>query len=445
MLRLVDLTGGAAAAATANPATLAQLVPRATATDVAEVRATVAEVLTAVREEGDAAVLRYAKAFDAFEQAAFEVSPGELRAALDACPRQVRRGLETMRERVRWFAERDRPRDWTDERDGMRAGVRWQPVRRAGVCVPGGVAPLASSAVMGLVPAQVAGVDETVVVTPPGRDGHGAMVNLAAAALCGADRVLRVGGAQAVAALAFGTESVPACDVIVGPGNAYVAEAKAQAAGAGACGIDGVAGTTEVMVLADETADVVHVATALVGQAEHDPRSPAILVTTSTALAEALPHVLEAEVAVTHHRERVATALEEHGALVLVDRLDEALAIVDAWGPEHLEVLSTDARAVAARVRAAGCVFVGPRTPVPVGDYGAGPNHTLPTGGTARFRGGLRPADFMVPVNHLELDDAGLRAMAPVVGAVAPAEDLPAHVRATEARRPSGSAQGAGA
>lgn len=435
MLRLVDLRGRAAARAAASAAALARVLPRATEADVAEVRATVAEVLGAVREEGDAAVLRYAKAFDAFEEAPFEVPREELDAALRACPPDVRRGLEAMRERVRWFAERDLPQDWTDERDGMRAGVRWRPVRRAGVCVPGWLAPLASSAVMGLVPAQVAGVEETVVATPPGRDGRGALVNLAAAALCGATRVLRVGGAQAVAALAFGTETVPPCDVIVGPGNAYVAEAKAQAAAMGACGIDGVAGTTEVMVLADDTADVVHVATALVGQAEHDPRSPAILVTTSAALADALGPVLEREAATTPHSARVTTALADHGALVLVDDLDAALAVVDAWGPEHLEVLTQDARAVAARVRAAGCVFVGPSTPVPVGDYGAGPNHTLPTGGTARFRGGLRPSDFMVPVNHLELDAAGLEGMAPIVGAVAPAEDLPAHVRATEARR----------
>jgi len=409
-------------------------LPRADAAAVAAVRATVAEVLASVRADGDAAVARWTEEFDGFD-GDLVVDPQAARDALDGLDPALRAALDRMVEQVRWFAERSRPADWRERRDGAALGVTHHPLRRVGAYVPGGRAPLVSTVVMTVVPARVAGVDEVVLCTPPGRDGRVHPGILAAAALTGVDRIVRVGGAQAVAAMAYGTDAVPRCDKVVGPGNVFVAEAKQQVAAQGACGIDLPAGVTEVAVVADDTADPRVVAADLVGQAEHDPLVTALLITPSPELADAVRAVLPEEVAAARHADRIRAALAGQGAAILVDDLDHAVQVADAFAAEHLEVITADAPAVAARVRAAGVVFVGPWTPVSVGDYGIGPNHTLPTGGAARFAGGLRTADFLVPVNWVELDRAGLAAAAPVVDALAAAEDLPAHARAVEVRR----------
>ena len=413
--------------------------PRARLPRVADAEATavhdaVAEVLAAVRDDGDAAVQRYTKAFDGWDGTALEVAPGDAQAALDALDPALRDALQRAHDQVRWFHDRARPQDWRERRGTAVLGVVHRPLRRVGVYVPGGRAAYPSTALMTVVPARVAGVDEVVVCTPPGPDGAVNQVILAAAALAGADRILRIGGAQAVAAMAYGTETVPRCDKIVGPGNAYVAEAKQQVAGAGVVGIEAVAGVTEVAVIADDSADPVIVATDLVGQCEHDPGVTALLITPSESLAERVGRAVADEVATARHRDRITAALQGQGTVVLVDDLDHAVQVADAFAAEHLEVQTVDARAVAERVRAAGCVFVGRDTPVSVGDYCAGPNHTLPTGGRARFTGGLRTDDFLVPVNWIEYDEQALRDAADVVEQLGHAEDLPAHVRAVQAR-----------
>jgi histidinol dehydrogenase len=426
-LRLIDLRGDRT-----DPSAR---LPRASEGTVDEVRAAVRDIVAAVRGEGHAAVARFTATFDGYDgSAGWEVGQDELREALDALAPPLRSALERAAGQVRWFHERARPADWLEEHEGALLGVRHQPLRRVGVYVPGGRAAYPSTVLMTVVPARVAGVEEVVLCTPPGPQGRPDPTILAAAALAGADRVLRIGGAQAVAAMAFGTEVVPRCDKVVGPGNSYVAEAKLAVSSAGACGIDTLAGVTEVAIIADGTADPVHVATDMVAQAEHDPLATALLITPDEALVRRVGEALRLEVGATRHAERVRAALGGQGAAVLVDDLEHAVEVADAFAAEHLEVQTADAVAVAERVRRAGAIFVGAHSPVSLGDYCAGPNHTLPTGGTARFAGGLRTDDFLVPVNWVQYSPGGLAALAPVVDALAEAEDLPAHARAVRAR-----------
>lgn len=426
MLRLIDLRGDRS-----DP--VARL-PRASRSVVATAREVVREILDAVRSEGDAAVQRYGKQFDGWDGGEFRVGAEQIKAALEDLEPALRAALERAADQIRWFAERSRPPDWRERRGRALLGVTHHPLRRVGVYVPGGLGAYPSTVLMTVIPAKVAEVDQVVLCTPPDEDGNVNPTVLAAAALCGADLVVRVGGAQAIAAMAYGTQSVPRCDKVVGPGNVYVAEAKQMVAAEGVVGIDALAGVTEVAILADDTADPVLVAADLVAQAEHDPLATCLLVTPSPALVAAVEVALAEEVAVTRHRERVSQALAGQGAAVLVDDLDHAVEVVNSFAPEHLEIQTADADAVADRVRAAGAVFVGAYTPVSLGDYCAGPNHTLPTGGTARFTGGLRTDDFLVPVNWVEYDAEGLADLVPVVEALGAAEDLPAHVRAVQAR-----------
>ncbi len=397
-------------------------------------RDAVADILAAVREEGDDALRRFTRRFDHWDGDVVVDSAAPPRA-VEALDGALRTALERAEEQIRWFHERSRPRDWSDARDGARMGVRHEPVRRVGVYIPAGLSPLVSTALMTIVPARIAGVDEIVLATPPRADGSVDANILAAAEIAGgADRYLRMGGAQAIAALAHGTSSVPACDKIVGPGNAYVAEAKQQVAMAGLCGIDLLAGPTEVAIVADDTADPRHVAADLVAQAEHDPLATALLITPSTTLIDKVEVSLAEEVAGTRHVDRVRESLEGQGAAVLVDDLAQAVDVANAWAAEHLEIQTVEPDAVASRIRAAGTVFIGSMTPVSLGDYAAGPNHTLPTSGTARFTGGLRTDDFLVPVNWVAYDRESLADLAPVVYALGEAEDLPAHARAAFVR-----------
>lgn len=426
MLTLVDLRGDRSDAGAR--------LPRAAAETVDAARRSVREIVATVRTDGDAAVARWTREFDGWDGGPLEVPAEEARAALAALDPTLRGALGRAVEQIRWFHERARPRDWLEERDGARLGVRHRPLRRVGVYAPGGRAAYPSSVLMTVVPAKVAGVGEVVLCTPPGRDGEVNPTILAAAELAGADRILRIGGAQAVAAMAYGTETVPPCDKVVGPGNVYVAEAKRLVAAEGVCGIDVLAGVTEVAIIADDTADPRHVAADLVAQAEHDPLAACLLITPSQTLVAAVEDALALEVAAARHVDRVRQALRGQGAAALVDDLDHAVDVADAYAPEHLEVQTADPAAVADRVGAAGAIFVGSHTPVSLGDYCAGPNHTLPTGGTARFSGGLRTDDFLVAVNWVQYDAQSLAALEPVVAAMGEAEDLPAHVRAVRAR-----------
>ena len=294
---------------------------------------------------------------------------------------------------------------------------------------------------MTVIPARVAGVDEVVLCTPPtgvgpdgAPDGWPDRTILAAARLLGVDRVVRVGGAQAVAAMAHGTASVPRCDVVVGPGNLYVSLAKQILAAEGRIGTDGYAGPTEIGIVADDTADPAVLAADLVAQAEHDELATVLLITTDPGSVDAVEAALEREVARTHHRGRVEAALAGQGTVALVDDLDQAVVVAEAFAAEHLEVHTRVARGVAERIRYAGTTFIGATTPVSLGDYAAGPNHTLPTSGTARFRGGLTTSSFLVPVNFVEYDRAALEDLAGSVRVLAEAERLPAHWRAVEVR-----------
>ena len=414
--------------------------------DLEEARAGVAQTLAAVERDGDDALVELTDRFDEVDvRGGLVVPDAVLDAAVDGLPIELRAAIERAADQVRWFHERARPRDWEDERDGARMGVWHRPVSRAGVYVPGGKAVYPSTVVMTVIPARVAGVDEIVLCTPPtgtgpdgARDGWPDRTILAAARLLGVDRVVRVGGAQAVAAMAHGTASVPRCDVVVGPGNLYVSLAKQLLAAEGRIGTDGYAGPTEIGIVADDSADPAILAADLVAQAEHDELATAMLITTDASLIDAVEAALEREIARTHHRQRVEVALAGQGTVAIVDDIDHAVEVAEAFAAEHLEVHTRDARRVAERIRYAGTTFIGPTTPVSLGDYAAGPNHTLPTSGTARFRGGLTTSSFLVPVNFVEYDREALVELADSVRILAEAEHLPAHWRAVEVRLDGG-------
>jgi histidinol dehydrogenase len=311
---------------------------------------------------------------------------------------------------------------------------RWVPVDRVGLYVPGGLVAYPSSVVMNVVPAQEAGVASLAVSSPPKRDfgGRPNPAVLAACALLGVDEVYAVGGAQAVAMFAYGLDDVTPVDLVTGPGNVYVAAAKRLVRGV--VGIDAEAGPTEIAILADDSADPAFVAADLVAQAEHDELAACLLVTPSAELLEAVDRELDKQVPATRHRERVETALAGQSAYVLVDDIDHGLRVVDAWAAEHLEVVTRDASAVAARVRNAGAIFVGPYAPVSLGDYLAGSNHVLPTGGTARHTSGLSVQSFLRGIHVVDYSRDALAAVAGHIRALGGAEDLAAHVAAVQTR-----------
>ena len=395
----------------------------------------VQQILEDVRDGGDAEVRRLTARLDGVEHEDLRVSQQVLADALEQLDPTLRASLERAVDQVRWFHERAMPAGWEDERDGAVMGQWYRPIQRVGVYVPGGKAAYPSTVVMTVVPAQVAGVGEIALCTPPsGEDGLPDRTILAAAHLLGVDHVYMVGGAQAVAAMAYGTETIPPCDKIVGPGNAFVALAKQQVQAEGICGIDSLAGPTEIAIVADATADPKVVAADLVAQAEHDEMAGVLLITPDESLVAPVEEALETEVAATRHRERVEAALAGQGTVALVDDLDHAVEAAEAYAAEHLEVQTADARAVAERIRYAGTTFIGDHTPVSLGDYAAGPNHTLPVLGTARFAGGLTTASFLVPVNYVQYDRAALEELAATVRSLSDAENLPAHYRAVEAR-----------
>ena len=426
MLRVIDLRGDSS-----DPR---DRFPRP-ATDRPDLTSAVDGILADVRARGDDATREFTQQFDGVEIDDLAVTGELLKASLEELDDTLRSALERAIDQVRWFHERARPRDWEDRRGGARMGQWHRPVQRAGVYVPGGKAAYPSTVVMTVVPAQVAGVEEVVLCTPPtGEGGQPNRTILAAAQLLGVDRVYRVGGAQAIAAMAYGTETIPACDKIVGPGNVFVAQAKQRVQAEGRCSIDAIAGPTEIAIVADHTADPRLLAADLVAQAEHDELATCLLITTDEAHVDAVAIALDEEVAATRHGQRVRTALDGQGTVMLVEDIDRAVEVAELFAAEHLEVHTADAAAVAARIRYAGTTFIGASTPVSLGDYAAGPNHTLPTSGTARFNGGLTTSSYLVPVNWVEYDQEALADLAPTVDALAAAEDLPAHARAVQIR-----------
>lgn len=413
------------------------MLPRAEL-DIEAARDAVRPICEDVRARGATAVRELTLRLDGVDVENTRVPAEALAAALRALDPAVRDALEEAARRARLVHQAQRRRDETVELSpGGTVTERWVPVRRVGLYVPGGLVAYPSSVVMNVVPAQVAGVRSLAVASPPQEaDGLPHPVVLAACALLGVEEVHAVGGAQAVAMFAYGTEDCRPADLVTGPGNVYVTSAKRLLKGV--IGIDSEAGPTEIAVLADDTADPAYVAADLVAQAEHDPNASCLLVTPDADLLDAVDRELDKAVATTRHRERVEQALTGQSAYVLVDDLEQGLGVVDEWAAEHLEVVTRDARRWADRVTNAGAVFVGPYSPVSLGDYLAGSNHVLPTAGTARHTGGLSVQSFLRCVHVVEYDRDALAAVAPHVDALGGAEDLAAHVDAVRARIPHG-------
>jgi histidinol dehydrogenase len=440
VLKRVDLRGKNAA--DLRPASLAGVLPRA-GLDVEAAVAAVRPVCEDVRRRGSAAVREHTAKFDGVDLATSRVPAQALADALAGLDPAVRAALEEAARRARLVHRAQLPaQSVTSVAPGSVVTERYVPAARAGVYVPGGLVAYPSSVVMNVIPAQVAGVGEIAVASPPQADSGGLPhpAVLAACALLGITEVHAAGGAQAIAMLGYGTADCAAVDVITGPGNVYVAAAKRVLRGT--VSVDAEAGPTEVAIIADDTADPDFVAADLVAQAEHDPLAACLLITCDAGLADRVDPVLARAAAATRHAERVAEALAGQSACVLVDDLDAALAVSDAWAPEHLEIQTRDAAGLARRVRNAGAVFVGPYAPVSLGDYLAGSNHVLPTGGTARHTAGLSVLSFLRGIHVVECDEPALAGVAPHIDALGGAEDLVAHVQAVRIRVPAATGPG---
>jgi histidinol dehydrogenase len=409
---------------------------RAASTGDPRLREDVAAILAAVAERGDDALLEYTARFDrlpAASVAELRLGEAELAAAAAEVDGELLRTLRRAAAQIRRFHERQTERGFLDLLpDGSVLGQRVTPLRRVGVYVPGGRAAYPSSVLMNVIPATVAGVDEIVMVSPA-PDGVMDPLVLAAAREAGVGEVLKIGGAQAVAALAYGTASIPRVDKIVGPGNRWVAEAKRQVFGW--VDIDMVAGPSEILVIADASAEPRHVAADLIGQAEHDPDAIAWLVTDSPALAGAIPGELEALLARNPRAEIAREALERNGLLLVVPDLEAAAEAADLRAPEHLELLVREPLALAGRIRNAGAIFLGTHSPEPLGDYYAGPNHVLPTGGTARWASPLGVYDFLKRTSLIGYSPARFAAHAEDVVRLAEAEGLHGHAEAIRVRQ----------
>jgi histidinol dehydrogenase len=431
MIRRIDLRGSHA-----DPRTI---VPRAQI-NIADATERVVPIIEDVRRRGAAAVLEAGERFDGITPPSLRVPQAVIDASVAELAPHVRTALEESIIRARAVhLDQQRAEVVTTVVPGGTVTERWLPMDRVGLYVPGGRAVYPSSVIMNVVPAQVAGVRSLVVTSPPQVD-HGGWPHptiLAACGLLGVTEVYAAGGAQAIAMLAYGVESdgvtCAPVDLVTGPGNVYVTAAKRLLRGV--IGIDSEAGPTEVAILADSTAQAEHVAADLLSQAEHDTLAAAILVTDDPALADAVEHHLEEQVARTKHYERITEALSgSQSAIVLVDDLNAGLAVVDAYAAEHLEIHTANAAEVARRVRHAGAIFVGTWAPVSLGDYCAGSNHVLPTGGAARHSSGLSVQTFLRGVHIIEYDEPALRDVAPHVMALAEAEDLPGHGEAIRIR-----------
>ncbi len=400
----------------------------------ADVSADVARIIADVRARGDVAVAELTAKFDRVDLDAqgWEIPAAELDAAVAGLAPELRAALELAATRIRAFHERQKPvgNDATDAQ-GVRTGVRWSAVEAAGLYVPGGRAAYPSSVLMNAIPAVVAGVESLIMVTPtPG--GEANPVVLAAARLAGVSRVFRIGGAQAVAALALGTARIPRVDVITGPGNAWVAEAKRQLYGI--VGIDMIAGPSEVVIVSDGGSNPDWIAADLLAQAEHDPVAQSILITTSAAEADAVAGAVARQLATLPTAGVARQSWDDFGAIILVPSLEAALPLLDALAPEHAELMIDDPDALFARMRHAGSVFLGRHTPEAAGDYLAGPNHVLPTGRRARFASGLSVVDFMKRTTFLDCGRQGLAAIGGAGAALADAEGLAAHAASIRMR-----------
>ena len=414
-------------------ARLAAIAQRTEGSAIAEQQNRVAGILERVRLEGDAALFDLTERFDGVRPDPLAIPPERLHQAWEATAPSLRAALELAHERITTFHRHQRPADLAvNGPHGERLGRRWRPVARAGLYVPGGRASYPSTVLMNAVPARVAGVERIVMVTPPGPDGEPNPTVLAAAHLAGVREVYRVGGAQAIAALAYGTASIPRVDVISGPGNLWVTLAKKAVYGR--VGIDSLAGPSEVLVIADHTARADQVAADLMAQAEHDPLAAAILITTSEELAAAVPAAVAAQLERHPRAAIVRQALADWGLIVVCTDLVEAAGLSDRFAPEHLELLVEDPEALAERIQHAGAIFLGSHTPEAVGDYLAGPNHTLPTSGTARFAGALSVETFLRHTSLIQFNRGALEATGAAVIELAESEGLHSHAESVRRR-----------
>ncbi|MSQ24019.1 MAG: histidinol dehydrogenase [Chloroflexi bacterium] len=392
----------------------------------------VQRIITDVQRTGDDALRRYAKAFEGVDLSDLEVSADEIEAASARVSPELRAALEIAAERIQRFHERSRRESWFDFAEGSTLGQLIVPLHRVGIYAPGGRAPYPSTVLMTAVPARVAGVDEVILVTPVGRDGRMSDAVLAAAQIARVHRVFRIGGAQAIAALAYGTETIPRVDKIVGPGNVFVVLAKQAVAGV--VGIDGLPGPTETVIVADAHADPSWVAADMIAQAEHDPMAQSVLVCTDRAFAEAVLREIEPRVEEAERRDVITASFAARGAIVVAESVDAAIDFANDHAPEHVCLAVADPWSYVAKIRNAGGLFIGESSVEALGDYAAGPSHVMPTGGAAHFASALNLDDFTRVIPVFSYDPAVLRREAAAAIAIARAEGLTGHARAIEAR-----------
>ena len=407
-----------------------EIFARGTAeTDVSDI---VADILAEVRQKGDAALLAYAKQFDKADLQALEVSEAEIDAAFQKVEPAFIAVLQQAAENIRAFHRRQVRNSFVITGDGIVTGQKITPIAKVGLYVPGGTAAYPSTVLMDAIPAKIAGCKEICITTPALPDGSINPVILAAAKIAGVDRIFKTGGAQAVAALAYGTQSVPKVDKIVGPGNAFVAEAKRQVFGLVA--IDMIAGPSEILVIADGKSNAAYVAADMLSQAEHDKMASAVLVTDSMALAEAVSAELERQLALLPREEIARTSIEQNGKIIVVDRLDDVIAVANEIAPEHLELCVDNPFDYLDKIENAGSIFMGRYCPEALGDYFAGPNHTLPTSGTARFSSPLSVDDFVKKSQYTYYTKDALGAVADQIALFAQKEGLEAHAKSVTIR-----------
>ncbi len=395
-------------------------------------REVVERIVSAVRAEGDAALERYCRLIDGVFHEPLRVGPEEMAAALSQVPAELLSALEVAADRILEFHRKSVRQSWMETTPQGVFGQLLRPLARVGLYVPGGTAVYPSSLLMSALPAKAAGVPEVVVCTPPLRDGSVSPMVLAAASLAGVTALYRLGGAQAIAAMAYGTSSVPRVDKILGPGNLFVALAKRAVSGV--VGLDSIAGPTETLVVADDSAEIEYVAADLLAQAEHDPLAQPVLITTSEGLLDRLPEEMEMQLATLNRAATARESLEHRGAVVLVRDLAEAMLLANEYAPEHLCLEVSDPWSLLDSVRAAGGVFVGSASVEALGDYVAGPSHVMPTGGSARFSSPLTVEDFMKTSSLFAVSPSGLRDLGPAAAIIAEAEGLDAHAASVRRR-----------
>jgi histidinol dehydrogenase len=399
-----------------------------------DVEAAVREIIAAVRSEGDAALIRYSRKFDDIEMGLSDltVSAAEIEASVDRCDSAALQALGMAKQRIEAYHVRQRPQDLSFKDDlGVELGWRWTAVEAAGIYVPGGTASYPSSVLMNAIPARLAGVPRIVMTVPAPRGCLNPLV-LAAARLAGVDEIYKIGGAQAIAALAYGTTTIAAVAKIVGPGNAYVAAAKRHVFGT--VGIDMIAGPSEVVVVADASANSHWIAADLLAQAEHDPSAQAILITDDNEIADSVSTIVTEQLKTLPRRQIAERSWQNFGAIIVVEKLEQSVSLVDRLAPEHLEIMTREPSILCSRLRNVGAIFLGHFTPEAIGDYVGGSNHVLPTARSARFSSGLNVLDFMKRTSILQCDMNSLRAIGPSAIALGMAEGLDAHAHSVAIR-----------